>query len=181
MGVFTITYSATADVAGNIPETVTVTVEIIDTTAPTITASPPSITLQIGETFTPPTVSVTDNDPAYSGTVTNSTSPGPVDTSSIGNYTITYSATADASNNAPTPVNVTDTTAPIITANPPSITLQIGQPFTPPTIIVMIMIPIMSELSQTLLVQDQLNCIGNYTITILQLLTHQTMYLSPSL
>ena len=155
LGVFTITYNATADIAGNSPLPVTVTVNVTDTTAPIITASPPSITLQIGQPFTPPTIIVTDNDPDYVGTISNTTSPGPVDTSSIGNYTITYSATADASNNAPIPVEVTvnvtncdadqildsatntcitDTTLPIITANPTSITLEIDETFTPPTV-----------------------------------------------
>ena len=138
IGIFTITYNATADAAGNAPLTVTATVEIIDTTAPIIETSYTNRTLQIGQTFTPPTVNVTDNDPSYVGTITNSTSPGPVDTSSVGTFTITYNGTADASNNVPIPIAVTveivDTTAPIIETSSTSITLQIGQTFTPPTV-----------------------------------------------
>ena len=188
LGVFTITYSATADVAGNIPETITVTVEIVDTAAPIITASPSTIVLRIGETFTPPTVSVTDNDPAYAGTISNTTSPGPVDTSNIGNYTITYSATVDASNNAPIPVEVTvnvtncnsdqildsatntcitDTTLPIITANPTSITLEIDETFIPPTVSVTDNDPAYVGIitNSTTPVPVDTSNIGNYTIT----------------
>ena len=57
---------------------------------------PTTLTFRVGETFTPPIVNLTDNDPAYSGTITNSTSPSGADTSSAGNYTITYSASDDA-------------------------------------------------------------------------------------
>ena len=46
---------------------VNATVEIVDTTAPTITVSNLTITLKIGESYTPPTFGVTDNDPAYTG------------------------------------------------------------------------------------------------------------------
>ena len=138
VGTFTITYNGTADAAGNAPLTVTATVEIIDTTAPIIETSSTSITLQIDQTFTPPTVTISDNDPSYVGTITNTTSPGPVDTSSVGTFTITYNGTADASNNVPIPIAVTveivDTTAPIIETSSTSITLQIGQTFTPPTV-----------------------------------------------
>ena len=154
-GTFTITYNATADAAGNAPIPVTVTVEIIDTTLPTIRVDPTSITLQIGQTFTPPTVNLTDNDPAYSGTISNTTSPSPVDTSSVGTFTITYNATADAAGNAPVLVNVTvtvtpcstgqvidpvtstcmvDTESPVIEVTSTIILLQVGDTFTPPTV-----------------------------------------------
>ena len=100
MGVFTITYNATADAAGNAPLLVNVTVNVTDTTAPRIMVDPTNTTLQIGDTFTLPTVNLTDNDPAYSGIISNSTTPSMVDTSSVGVFTITYNGTADASGNA---------------------------------------------------------------------------------
>ena len=143
VGVFTITYNATADAAGNAPIPVNVTVNVTDTTAPTIMASSTNITLQIGETFTPPTVTVMDHDPAYVGTITNTTTPSGANASSVGVFTITYNATADASGNTPVPVEVTvtvqavvtpDATPPEIMVNPTSITLEIGETFTPPTV-----------------------------------------------
>ena len=155
VGTFTITYMANADASGNAPNMVNVTVTvsncnsdqildsvtntcITDIAPPTISASSTNIPLQIGDTFTPPTVNVTDNDPSYVGIVTNSTSPGMVDTNTTGIFIITYNATADASNNAPIPVNVTvnvtDTTAPTIETGPTNITLQIGATFTPPSV-----------------------------------------------
>ena len=158
IGVFTITYMATADAAGNAPDNVTATVEIVDTTAPTIEIISTNIILRIGETFTPPTVTISDNDPDYSGTISNTTSPGPVDTSNIGTFTITYVGTADASGNAPDNVTatvnvtgcdadqildsvtntcITDTVLPTIKVNPSSIILEIDEPFTPPTVTLM--------------------------------------------
>ena len=155
IGSFTITYMATADVAGNSPDNVIATVEIVDTTAPTITVSNLTITLKIGESYTPPTFGVTDNDPAYSGTVTAITTPSAVDTSSIGSFTVTHSAPADASGNIPDNVTttvsvtgcdadqildsatntcITDTELPTIEINPTSFTLEIDEPFTPPTV-----------------------------------------------
>ena len=107
IGSFTITYMATADAAGNAPDNVTATVEIVDTTAPMITVSNLTITLKIGESYTPPTFAVTDNDPDYSGTVTVTVAPNPVDTSSVGTFTVTHSAPADASGNSPDNVTTT--------------------------------------------------------------------------
>ena len=155
IGTFTITYMGTADAAGNVPDNVIVTVDVVDTTVPTISVNPPSITLKIGESYTPPTFGVTDNDPAYSGTVTAITTPSAVDTSSIGSFTVTHSAPADASGNIPDNVTttvsvtgcdadqildsatntcITDTELPTIEVNPSSITLEIDEPFTPPTV-----------------------------------------------
>ena len=141
IGVFTITYEAPADASGNEPIPVMVTVNVVDNDPPTIIVTPQTITLQIGESFAPPTITLTDNDPAYSGTISNTTSPSDVDTSSAGSFTITYEAPADASNNGPVTVTVTvnviDTTLPTIEATSASITLEIGQTFTPPTVTVM--------------------------------------------
>ena len=170
-GTFTITYTATPDASGNAPDNVTTTVNVIDTTAPMIMVTSTSITLEIGDTFTPPTVTVSDNDPDYVGTILNITNPRPVDTSRVGVFTITYTASTDASNNAPIPVtvtvNVTDITLPVITANSSSITLQLGDTFTPPTVTVSDNDP--SYSGSVTAIPDpntiDTSSIGNYTIT----------------
>ena len=104
---------------------------------PTIEINPTSFTLEIDEPFTPPTVTISDNDPDYSGTISNTTSPGPIDTSRIGSFTITYMATADVAGNSPdnviATVEIVDTTAPTITVSNLTITLKIGESYTPPT------------------------------------------------
>ena len=104
IGSFTVTHSAPADASGNIPDNVTTTVSVtgcdsnqildsninacvIDTESPDITVIPSSTTLEIDEPFTPPTVTLMDNDPSYVGTISNTTSPGPIDTS---RYRIIY-------------------------------------------------------------------------------------------
>lgn len=106
LGTYTLTYTST-DASGNVG-TATRTVTVVDTTAPTITVSGGlAVTVQIGETFTTPTATFTDNLDA-SGDVTSS---GTVDTATVGTYTITYTAT-DASGNTNTVdliVTVSDT------------------------------------------------------------------------
>ena len=122
-GTFTIQYTGTADASGNVPTPVTVTVivtpcetdEIIDPVTntcivddepPVITVSSNHIILLIDTTYIEPIVTVSDNNPSYFESITSAPTPGPVDTSSAGNYTITYSAPADAAGNAPIPVEV---------------------------------------------------------------------------
>ena len=109
VGAYTITYSAT-DTAGNIG-TATRIVNVVDNTAPiiTITGDNPA-TVELGTTYT-------DAGATADGGETV-TSTGTVDTSTVGAYTITYSAT-DAANNTGTAnrtVNVVDTT--LSTLNP---------------------------------------------------------------
>lgn len=106
LGAYTVTYTST-DASGNV-QTATRTVNVVDTTAPTITVSGGlSVTVQINETFTVPTGTFSDNLDA-TGTVTSS---GTVDTATVGTYTITYTAT-DTSGNTNTVdliVTVSDT------------------------------------------------------------------------
>ena len=94
VGSYTITYSAT-DAAGN-TGTATRTVNVEDTTAPMITVSgdnPASVDLNA--TYTDAGASATD----LSGDITVISS-GTVDTSIVGTYTITYSATDESGNTA---------------------------------------------------------------------------------
>ena len=99
-GIYTITYNV-SDAAGNKATEVTRTVNVnpvaptSDTTAPVITlngVSPMSLT--VGDTFTDPGATAFD---AIDGSVAVITS-GSVDTSIVGTYTITYTATDAALN-----------------------------------------------------------------------------------
>ena len=86
-----------------------------DTTAPVITLSGSNpLTVAQGGTFTDPGASATDN---WDGTVSVSVS-GSVDTSTLGTYTLTYSATDHARNTATATrtVNVTDQTSPVVSS-----------------------------------------------------------------
>ena len=120
-GNYTVTYDAPADASGNNATQVTRTISVTDTIAPIITLNGTTpVTLELGiDTYTEPDVTVADNDPAYSGTVT--VGGDTVNTNLAGNYTVTYDATADAAGNNATQVtrtvNVVDTTVPIITLN----------------------------------------------------------------
>ena len=107
VGTYTITYSAT-DAEGN-TGTATRTVTVVDTTAPVITVTSGTDTVEMGSTWTDAGATADGGE-----TVTSS---GTVDTSTVGTYTITYSAT-DAEGNTGTAtrtVTVVDTTAPVIT------------------------------------------------------------------
>ena len=108
VGTYTITYSAKDD-SGN-TGTATRTVNVVDNTPPVITVTGDNpMTVELGDPYSE--LGATSNG---GETVTPT---GSVDTSELGTYIITYSAT-DASGNIGTvtrTVNVVDTTAPIIT------------------------------------------------------------------
>ena len=108
IGEYTITYSAT-DSAGN-TGTATRTVNVVDTTAPVITIIGDNpVTVEQGSSYVEAGAIADGGE-----TVTTS---GTVDESTIGEYTITYSATDSAGNTgtATRTVNVVDITAPVIT------------------------------------------------------------------
>ena len=111
VGSYSIVYSAT-DAAGN-TSTSTRTVNVVDTTAPVLTVTGDNpVTAELGTTYTDAGATATDLD-----TVTV-TSTSDVDTSTIGSYTVTYTAT-DASGNSATAIRtviVVDTSAPTITS-----------------------------------------------------------------
>ena len=120
VGTYTITYSAKDD-SGN-TGTATRTVNVVDTTAPVITligANPMEVEL--------------DGDYTDAGATSNGgekvETSGTVDTATVGEYTITYSAKDDSGNTgtATRTVNVVDTTAPVIAlegANPMEVELK---------------------------------------------------------
>ena len=114
VGSYVITYTST-DASGN-SGTATRTVNVVDTTAPVVTATGDNpATVELGGTYTDAGATATD----ASGDVTVVTSGDTVDPDTLGTYTITYTST-DASGNAGTAtrtVNVVDTTAPVFTSS----------------------------------------------------------------
>jgi len=91
---------------------------LIDNEKPIITLNGITPPLEVGvDTYTELGATVSDNDPAYSGTVT--VGGDTVNTNIVGSYTVTYTAPADASGNIPIAVNriviVQDTISPVIT------------------------------------------------------------------
>ena len=108
VGVYTLTYSATNDI--NNTGTAIRIVNVVDTIAPVVTVLGDNpATVERGATYT-------DAGATADGGETV-TIPGSVDTSTVGTYTLSYSAT-DAANNTGTAtriLNIVDTTAPVIT------------------------------------------------------------------
>jgi hypothetical protein len=124
LGTYIITYTATD--ANSNTGTATRTVNVVDTTAPVITVLGDNpMTVELGSDYTD--AGATSNG---GETVTPT---GSVDTSELGTYIITYTAT-DANSNTGTAtrtVNVVDTTAPVITVlgdNP--MTVELGSDYT---------------------------------------------------
>ena len=111
VGDYTLTYSAT-DVAGN-STSKTRTVSVVDTTPPTVTVNgQTSRTVECHHNFNDQGATATDD---CSGTLTAVTT-GSVDANTVGDYTLTYTATDVAGNSASNFrfVHVTDTTPPAL-------------------------------------------------------------------
>jgi len=108
----------------------------IDTTSPIITLNgiTPPLNVRV-DTYIELGATVSDNDPAYSGTVT--VGGDTVNTNIVGSYTVTYTAPADASGNIPITVNriviVQDILPPVIT-QPSNITKEATDVLTPVTL-----------------------------------------------
>ncbi|MGR5300299.1 immunoglobulin-like domain-containing protein [Vibrio alfacsensis] len=138
-GTYTITYTAT-DAAGNeARETRTIIVKI-DDIKPVITiAGGNTMTITIGDTFTAPTATATDNlDESVKVIVEGADL---IDTSKEGTYIVTYKAIDAAGNEATAPLTVNvvaldaDTVAPeIIIDGSQSITLKVGDTFVEPQV-----------------------------------------------
>ncbi len=133
LGVKTVTYDVT-DSEGNDAVQVTRTVTIVDTTIPVISlVGLNAITIEAGSVYDATVdagASVTDNlddDTTITGAV--SVNGLPVDTSTLGDKTVTYDVT-DANNNVAAQVirtvTVVDTTPPVITINGNNLTVEAG-------------------------------------------------------
>ncbi|MDH5421536.1 MAG: DUF5011 domain-containing protein, partial [Acidimicrobiia bacterium] len=116
VGTYVVTYDV-IDTNGNNAAQVTRTVEVVDTTAPTITlvgATP--VTVEVGSAYIDAGATATDS---YDGDLTGSiVTVNPVNTALVGTYTVTYDvvdANGNAAGQVTRTVNVVDTTAPVIT------------------------------------------------------------------
>jgi hypothetical protein len=120
IGTYTVIYDAT-DIYGNSAESVTRTVNVVDTTKPVITLNgSANVTIEVFTSYIDAGATVTDN---YDASV-SVTPGGVVDVNTLGTYTITYTATDIYGNSADSvtrTVNVVDTTKPVITISGGSI------------------------------------------------------------
>jgi uncharacterized repeat protein (TIGR01451 family) len=114
VGTYTITYTATD--SGGRTTTATRTVNVVDTTAPTVTLSgPASVTVECHTSYTDAGASASDS----CDSTTPVTSTSNVNVNVPGTYQVTYSAKDDSNNTgtATRTVTVVDTIAPVITTN----------------------------------------------------------------
>ena len=106
------------------------TVNVVDTTAPVVTITPGTDTIEVHSTFTDAGATWTDNYDG-AGTITLATS-GSLDANTVGSYVLTYTYT-DASGNvgsADRNVTVQDTTAPVITlVGTDPVTIEVHTPY----------------------------------------------------
>ncbi|WP_321277118.1 DUF5011 domain-containing protein [Thiomicrorhabdus indica] len=138
IGVYTVTYNV-SDMAGNSAAQVTRTVRVVepaDATVPVITLlGDSSVTLELGQTYTDAGATASDN---KDGNITAQiVTVNPVNTGTIGVYTVTYNVSDMAGNSAAQVtrtvhvVEPADTTAPVITLlGESSVTLELGQAYT---------------------------------------------------
>ena len=132
LGVTPVTCNAT-DASGNVANSAIFNINVFDTQVPVITLlGDASVTVEVGGTYTDAGATASDSG---DGNLTASiTTVNPVDTTTVGSYTVTYDVT-DSSMNAAVQVtrtvNVTDTTAPVITLlGLSSVTVEVGDLYT---------------------------------------------------
>src|SRR5206468_492834 len=125
VGDYTLTYSAT-DPSGN-SDSKSRTVHVLDTTKPVVSLAGGDVTLEChGPAFSDPGASASD---ACAGSLAVSVS-GSVDVNTVGDYTLTYSAT-DPSGNSDSKsrtVHVLDTTKPVVSLAGGDVTLECHGP-----------------------------------------------------
>ena len=140
VGIYTLSYNV-SDAAGNVAETITRTVNVVetggtgDTEAPVITlVGASSVTVEQGDNYSDAGVTALDS---QDGDISNSVVvTGSVDTSKAGTYTLSYNVSDNAGNSALTitrTVIVRDTTAPVLVMQGDSpLTLNVGTSFSDP-------------------------------------------------
>ena len=133
VSIYTIEYDIT-DSSGNAATTVARTVNVVDTTKPVISLNgSATVTIEVGTAYTDAGATVTDN---YDSGLTASVDPNTLDTSTPGEYTLTYTA-IDSSSNEAIPVTrlveVLDSQSPVITlSGSTTITIEAGTNFVEP-------------------------------------------------
>ncbi|MCP4324377.1 MAG: DUF5011 domain-containing protein [Alteromonadales bacterium] len=163
VGQYTLTYNAT-DSAGNVAAAVIRTVNVVDVTAPVITLNgDTSITINHGDAYSEPGATITDNvDADLVTTIT-----GSVNTTTVGQYILTYNATDSAGNVAAAvirTVNVVDVMAPVITLNgDTSITINHGDAYREPG--AMVTDNVDADLVTTITGSVNTTTVGQYTLT----------------
>ena len=132
VGSYTVTYDVN-DSAGNAATQVTRTVDVVDTTVPTITLSGnATVDVEVGTAYTDAGATASDN---VDGDITaNIVTVNPVNTNVTGTYTVTYDVNDTAGNAAAQvtrTVKVVDTTAPVITlTGNAAVNLLVGATYT---------------------------------------------------
>ena len=130
-GDYTVTYTAVD--SSNNEANATATVHVVDTTMPSITVSNTDITIEAGTSFADSDaltgVSATD---IVDGNLTVNVDISAVQNTVPGDYTVTYTATDSANNQATATatVHVVDTTPPSITVTNSTINVETGTAFT---------------------------------------------------
>ena len=115
---YTVTYNV-ADASGNAAKAITRTVNVVDTTIPTLSlVGAPSVDVEVHNTYTDAGATATDNYDSKAVITAAIESSNDINIDKVGPYTVTYVVT-DANGNAAEAitrtVNVVDTTVPVIT------------------------------------------------------------------
>ena len=138
-GSYTVTYNVKDKQGATDTKTRTVEVKSRDTTRPVIALKGPNpVTLQLGERYTEPGATATDNVDDTAAITNRIEIKGFVDTTKVGTYTRTYNVKDDAGNPATqrtrtVEVKRRDTTRPVIALKGPNpVTLQLGERYTEP-------------------------------------------------
>lgn len=132
VGTYIVTYNV-SDIAGNAATQVSRTVNVVDTTKPVISlVGSPTVSVNFGASYTDAGATASDN---VDGIITGSiVTVNPVNTGTLGTYTVTYNVTDSHGNVADQvtrSVTVVDVTAPVITvtgANPMDV--EVGSAYT---------------------------------------------------
>ncbi|MDP4146785.1 MAG: DUF5011 domain-containing protein, partial [Bacillota bacterium] len=134
-GTYTVTYNVT-DSSGNIADTVTRIVKVVDTTKPILSLkgnAEDTIEVNTVDSYKDPGFTAID---AIDGDITGSVQvSGTVDTRKVGDYTLTYTSTDEAGNTATLTriVHVVDTTKPVISVTGDSpLTVAVKNAFNDP-------------------------------------------------
>ena len=174
VGTYTVTYNVT-DSTGNVATEVTRTVNVLataDTTLPEITlVGDVSVSIEQGTVYTDAGATASDN---IDGDITASiVTVNPVDTATVGTYTVTYNVT-DSSSNAATEVTRTvsvtpDATAPVITlVGDASVSIEQGTAYNELGASATDAVDDNTSLSNNIVIDSSavdVNTVGTYTVT----------------